>query len=553
MKALRFISHFLPVLALMAALSTAARAADVVLTMPFENVSGKPEYNWIGESFAITLGNLLDTPGMVAIGPEERNLAYEKLGLTASDLLTRAAMIRVADSAQANLAVVGTYDIGGDAKRPTIAISAKLIDAREGRLAASKVFNMSGTLQKLQEMQGQLAWSILYERNPSLTYSKDNLVKRAVNIPTRAYESLVKGIQTKDQKLRENFLRRAIMEFETAGAPGRYSQAYYELGLLYLNQRKYPEAVKAFKEITQDDQHYLESRFYLGVTMAQTAAYKDAGDAFEKLTRPMPLLEVWNNLGAMQIATGRLDDALVSLRKAVANSPYDPIYRFNLGYAEFKFGRFDQAAEHFRVALSSNANDGEAQYLLAKCLRATGPVDEAKRVDDEARRLLDNRYAKWELAPEQMGQLVRLKSEFSRAQFFKIEREQQQTAGLPSTQLIIQQRSLDKSKQLIGMGRDDEAVKELTQLLTTNPALAEAHLLKGQILQRRKELDSAILSYLSAISWSPRLVAAHVGLGQIYLAKGDRTRAVAYINQAVEIDPQDRDAIALRRQVETGR
>jgi len=550
---LRFVSRFLLFLVLVGGLKTAVHAADVVLTMPFENVSGKPEYNWIGESFAITLGNLLDTPGMVAIGPEERNLAYEKLGLSASDLLTRAAMIRVADSAQANLAVVGTYDIGGDVKRPTIAITAKLIDAREGRLAASKVFNLSGTLQKLQEMQGQLAWSILYERNPSLTYSKDNLVKRAVNIPVRAYESLVKGIQTKDQKLREGFLRRAIQEFETAGAPGRYSQAYYELGLLYLNQRKFPDAIKAFKEITNDDQHYLESRFYLGVTLANVGNYKDAADSFEKLVKPMPLYEVWNNLGAMQIATGKLDDAIVSIRKAVANSPYDPIYRFNLGYAEFKYGRFDQAAEHFKIALSSNPNDGEAQYLLAKSLKATGPVDDARRADDEAKRLLDNRYAKWEVTPEQIGQLARLKSEFGRAQFFKLEREQQQTAGLPSTQLIIQQRSLDKAKQLIGLGRDDEALKELAQLLTTNPALAEAHLIKAQIHQRRKELDTAIMSYLSAISWSPKLVAAHVGLGQIYLSKGDRARAIAHINQAVEIDPQDRDAIALRRQVETGR
>jgi tetratricopeptide (TPR) repeat protein len=550
MKALRFISLFV---VLLGGLVVTARASDIVLTMPFENVSGKPEYNWIGESFAITLGNLLDTPGMIAIGPEERNLAYERVGLTASDLLTRAAVIRIADSAQANLSVVGTYDIGGDARNPTIAISARLIDAREGRLAATKVFQDSGLLKRLQEMQGKLAWSILYERNPSVTYSKDHLVKRAVNIPPRAYESLVKGIQTRDQKLRENFLRRAIHEFETAGAPGHYAQAYYELGLVYLSQKKYPEAIKSFKELTPDDQHFLESRFYLGVTLATLGAHKEALDAFDKLVKPMPLLEVWNNVAAMQIASGSLDDAVKTIRNAVANSPYDPIYRFNLGYALYRYGKFDQAAEHLRVAISANANDGEAQYLLARCLRATGPADEARQADDEARRLLDNRYAKWEVQPEQMGQLARLKTEFSRAQFFKLERQQQQTAGLPSSQVIIQQRSLDKAKQLSAAGRDAEALTELNQLLGSNGALAEAHLLRGQILQRRKESDLAIHAYLSAISWSPRMVAAHVGLGQIYLAKGDRARAIAHINQAIEIDPQDREAVALFRQIGSGR
>ncbi len=152
-----------------------------------------------------------------------------------------------------------------------------------------------------------------------------------------------------------------------------------------------------------------------------------------------------------------------------------------------------------------------------------------------------------------MGQLARLKTEFSRAQFFKLERQQQKTAGLPSSQLMIQQRSLDKAKQLSAAGRDPEALTELNQLLGSNGALAEAHLLRGQILQRRKESDLAIHAYLSAISWSPKMVAAHVGLGQIYLAKGDRARAIAHINQAIEIDPQDREAVALFRQIGTGR
>ena len=60
---------------------------------------------------------LVDTPGLAAISPDERNLAYETVGLRATDLLTRAAVIRVAESAQANLALVGTYDIGGESRR----------------------------------------------------------------------------------------------------------------------------------------------------------------------------------------------------------------------------------------------------------------------------------------------------------------------------------------------------------------------------------------------------------------------------------------------------
>ena len=42
-------------------------------------------------------------------------------------------------------------------------------------------------------------------------------------------------------------------------------------------------------------------------------------------------------------------------------------------------------------------------------------------------------------------------------------------------------------------------------------------------------------------------------IGAVYLAKGDRARAIAHINQAIEIDPQDREAVALFRQIGSGR
>jgi len=242
------------------------------------------------------------------------------------------------------------------------------------------------------------------------------------------------------------------------------------------------------------------------------------------------------------------------LRHAVANSTSDPVYWFNYGYALWRYGKFDEAAEHLRVALSAgSSNDGEAQYLLAKSLKATGPHDEAQQADDEARRLLDNRYAKWEIAPEQMPILARMKTDFSRAAYYKLERQQQRTAALPSTQLILQQQVFDRARRLASEGKDVEALAELQRLLDANGSMSEAHLLKAQLHQRRNETDQAISSYLLAIDRNPRLVAAHVALGQIYFARGDRARAIAHSKQAIEIDPRDREAVALWSQIGTGR
>src|SRR5207302_1374743 len=155
------------VLAVIFGLSASAPAAstDTIVTMAFENVSGRPEYNWVGESFAAALADLLDKPGLVAIRPDERNVAYKQEGLPPTAILTRATMIKIAERAGANLVVMGTYRIAGEGRDSTITITARVIDIREGRLVG-KEYNRGGPLVDLQKLQGDLAYEILYQHSP---------------------------------------------------------------------------------------------------------------------------------------------------------------------------------------------------------------------------------------------------------------------------------------------------------------------------------------------------------------------------------------------------
>jgi TolB-like protein len=56
-------------------------SADVVMVLPFENTSNRPEYNWVGESFADALAELLNKPGLIVVTSDERELAYQQLRL----------------------------------------------------------------------------------------------------------------------------------------------------------------------------------------------------------------------------------------------------------------------------------------------------------------------------------------------------------------------------------------------------------------------------------------------------------------------------------------
>jgi len=393
---------------------------DAVVVMPFENRSQIAKYNWICDSFAILIGDVLDAHGVSVVNIEMRNLAFEKMHLSPSDLLTRAAMIRVAGAAQANLALVGEFDIGETSEGVTISITARLIDTREGRLAPAKTFNYSGSLSNLQDWQGQLAWNIVYERNPSAPYSKEQIIRRAKYVPPVAYESFVKGVQTRDLKLRESFLQRAIQECENSGETIHFPQAINELGLLYYRQGDYAEAAKLLKRMGKEDPSYNESLFYLGLAAYKAGDANESSLAFQRMIALIPSLEAVNNAGAALLAEGEKDKALQLFRSAVDLGPNDMLCRFNLGYAQWRAQNFAEAVQSLRLVTQADPRDGEAQFLLAKALEALGQQAEAARADNEAKRYLSN-YAKWAVAPDRLPILARFKEELNRATFYKME------------------------------------------------------------------------------------------------------------------------------------
>ena len=86
-------------------------AADVVMVLPFENTSNRAEYNWVGESFADALAELLNKPGLVVVSSDERELAYHQLRLPETVIPSRATAIKLARQAKATMIVVGSYSV----------------------------------------------------------------------------------------------------------------------------------------------------------------------------------------------------------------------------------------------------------------------------------------------------------------------------------------------------------------------------------------------------------------------------------------------------------
>ncbi len=320
-------------------------------------------------------------------------------------------------------------------------------------------------------------------------------------------------------------------------------------------QRNNLEAAKNFRELIKDDPRYLEGQFYLGLAAQALGQNNEAAEVLERLAVTLPLVEVLNNAGAVQINKGDLNRAALHLQRAATSAQQDSIVRFNYGYALWRDKKFEQAANELQAVVTLNPKDGEAQYLLAESLAAAGKKPESEQADQEARKLLSNNntYAQWKTKPDKIPSLIRLKTDYSRANFYRLSRQRSSATNLPPAQTRLALQSLDRARQLLAEKNDEGALTELQKVLSNDPTLAEAHYLRAQIMQRRNDLEAALSAFSAAVYWNPRLVVAHIALGRLYLARGDRARALSHDKTALDLEPQNTEALALKKQIEAGK
>ena len=536
------------ILVLASSLAVRAASTDTIVTMPFENLSGRAEYNWVGESFAAALADLFDKPGLVAIRPDERNVAFKQEGLPPTAILTRATMIKIAERAGANLVVMGTYRIAGEGRDSTVTITARVVDIREGRLVG-KEYNRGGPLVDLQKLQGDLAYEILYQHNQALPFSRDQLTTDATQAPIGAFENFIKGTLTRDRDARIGFLDHAIKEYSEK-TRSQYIAAIFELGRIRFEAAEYKEALEQLGLVDEKNQRYDEAQFYIGVAQDALGQIEQGVATLKKLAAKLPLFEVYNNIGVLLIKQKQYKDAIDHLKPAAEAAPRDTDTLFNLGYAYFLAKDNANAVATLKNETKQRASDGEAFYILSKALAAESDQAGATAASDQAKKLLTS-FAQWET--KGVPPLARVKASFSKINYYRYKREQDERLNT-QTQISSETPQVDQlletARNAFNSGRDADALTVLGKLLQIAPQNYDAHLLMGRVYERQGDFDRATNALKAAVFWNPKLVPAHVFLGRIAVLKNDCASAQASVDKALQIDINDQDAQALKRLIE---
>ena len=568
--------------------------AETVMVLPFENASKKPEFNWVGESFADSLSDLLKVPSLNVISNDERKIMQQRLRIPLTNLPSLATSLKLAREANASLLITGKYNImpaQGDLAA-TINVTAKIIRVNEGRFLNEELpdgrritrdITLNDALGNLQTMQGQIAYQILYQRDKALPFSQNELIVAANKVPARAFEAYIKGLLTSAPDARENYFKNALRLFNEVTPDATYSDAALELGHLYLGQKRYPESIDAFERVINanqqckdkakadnkpvrcSDEGFAEASFYIGLIQWQQGNYEPALAVLRPLAEDLKLTSVYNALGAIAVQASRaekknaakasalLTEGLDFLKRAADSSPDDLNVRFNYALASFLNGSYGEAATNLRTIVTARTFDGDAAYLLAKSLAEMKDAG-AQETDDQARKLLvaGNRYANLEKEWQKTHSigLINLRVDQPLRQDFVSVVLSKKHATPTTPQLSETDTLLAQARTYYKNGNDDDAMATLRRVLAGEPMSAESYLLLGKIHLRRGDMEQATSSFKTAIFWDNRLVDAHVSLGKIFFEKGDCLQAKTYAASAAEIDAENQDVLALQRQVE---
>lgn len=333
-----------------------------VLVLQFQNHSQYSDLNWVGESVAETLMIEYAGANQIVLDRASRAEAMHRLSLRPGATFTKATLIRLGQSLDADYLCYGTYDANlpagsSELKDSSVQLSARFLDLRH--MHDGPEASETGKLAELSRLEEHLAYTTLRYLEPKANLPLDQFLAPGKLVRVDAEESYVRGlISPSGEQQQKWFLQAAALD-------PNFSGPIFELGKLALQKKDYSQALTWFKRINAPDPRYTEARFKMGLSAYAVADYTAAANYFREVLKTYPLNEVYNNLGAAESQLNQTA-ALGDLHRAVDGDPNDPIFLFNLGAALLKNNRFEDAVTPLEAVLDRKPDDSEARTLLER-------------------------------------------------------------------------------------------------------------------------------------------------------------------------------------------
>lgn len=260
----------------------------------------------------------------------------------------------------------------------------------------------------------------------------------------------------------------------------------------------------------------------LGETWQRSGNLTAAIAAFEQAVQLRPA-----STPALRSLASALEDseqhrrAAEILQRAIQLQPADPISWHRMGLLDLAAGRLPDAIANFRRAIDLDPTLPEQSRTLGDALLRSGDSKSARAALEDALRTDPYDDAAWDL----MGR-VQTANELPEA-FFDFERALRLR---PNHAPFLH----DYALALVRADRFDDAQQRAEAALKADPNLFATHELLGGLYLRKKQFAEAGREYRRMLELQPGSPRAHLRLGNLFAVQGDRSQALDHLRQAAD-------------------
>ncbi len=563
-----------------------AHSRPVVAVLPFEEANT----DWLSEGMAWSLSDKLRrVSALQMVDSDQLDAALSKYQTP----------VQVGQSAGATLVLYGACRLEKD----QLQISARVLRVDTDDIL--ELGEVDGPLESLFALQD----SVIYRFIDGVDLSATDIEWKAIlRSPTRSVQAYIHWVRARtiltgnaeDPDVVRDHLDRALAE--DAG----YADAHSHLGLLFVAQRRFKEALDALQTAMRLKPDDPLTRYNLGVTYASLGQTDRAAVAFQDAIRLKPDDPITHyNLGILHHLQGDHEAAISPLQtavrlkpdfavayltlgialantqsltraedalgKAIRLSPENADAHYNLGVVYIEMGHYDRAVEVLERAVSNNTEHADAHFNLGRAYEALGRHDEAVVAFKQAAQFnpdyadlhfnLGIAHTEAERFEEAIRALHTARRIYPQdpliyhnmgiayrnaGRFEEAENAFREALRLNPHLADIH---LSLGSLQLDMGHYEQGLSAIREAVRLTPKNADAHRYLGEALAYLKQYPDAIQAFRKAIALKRDDGEAHLGLGMIYLHTGQRTASASALKTGLRLSPGHPDSLAIAREI----
>lgn len=144
----------------------------------------------------------------------------------------------------------------------------------------------------------------------------------------------------------------------------KYAEAYYNLGIIYMENGVSEKAIEAFTQALQHQPKLIPAHNNLGLAYLQKGLTDKAIQEFRAALEIGPDIEAYMNLAGVYTLLDLREEAMRAYQAALKLDPNIFEAHYNLGLAYKENGRFGEAREHLQKTIHLKPDFGPARQAL---------------------------------------------------------------------------------------------------------------------------------------------------------------------------------------------